>query len=221
MIPDAPRPLGPWEERMARFLYGLTGGTLVVRREAPAPGGAVLDAVGRTVLHPPFDLRLHDGHGGHPLEGGTLTFGFLRVRMDSSTVESVRFRSRLAQIYLRTVDLRLSEGGGGTALEVTADLDREVRMGVRWYVVPVAVLGALLGVLGITLVPHPWAEAWGGGPQLAILGAVAGALASVGLFRWFCRMAVRWAREGLEKMLDAVVADLTAPGPPSEPPAVA
>lgn len=215
---------------MARFLYGITGGTLTVRREIPASGRAVLDAVGRTVLHPPFDLRLHDADRRHPLEGGTLTFSYLRLQMAGpmvdpagSTLESVRFRMRLAQIHLPTLELSLAQSPGGTTVEVRADLDREVRMGVRWYLAPVAVVGGLMGGAAPALAPSGWTTsvgAWGlTTPMVVALGASAGGLLMVALFRWFCRKAIRWVDDGFETMLDAVAADVSPPAPPREPPA--
>ena len=230
METDAPRPLGLVEARVARFLYGITGGTLAVRRDIAAPRDVVLDAVGRTVLHPPFDLRLHDSDGTHPLEGGTLTFTYLRVhsagpmvQVTGSTFESVRFRARLAQIYLRSLDVQLEETSRGTVVEVRADLDREVRMGVRWYLAPVAAVGALIGGTAPAVIPSSWAP-WAESPDTmsalsATLGACIGVLLIVASFRWFCRKAVQWVDEGLETMLEAVEADVTAPGPPMGPPA--
>jgi hypothetical protein len=210
MDPSPARPLNRLEKRLARFLYGFDGGVLIVSRQVPAEPQSVLDAVGRVVVHAPFDLRLMDSRGGHPLEGGELIFGFVRYNSALASADSTTFRGHLTQIFIRTLELALRSAPGGTVIEVRGDLDREVGLGVRGYLYAAMVLGALVGFgAGWTL-----AARWlGMGPEAISRIAAGGVLAGMPLilvpYRWYCRWAVRLARESLEEMLQAVENDVS------------
>lgn len=199
----------PLAERVARFLYGITGGTLVVRQEVPAEPHWVWITAGRVLPHPPFSLQLHDTLGGHPAEGGAAVFHLppLLASYESrdQLMERILFEGRLNRVLIKILELRISPVAGGAALEVGADLDREVTLGL-WFLPFVLLGGALLGVGGaVFLVPRllsfaPVLD----GISLPILASGAGLAVLVVVllwYRWYCRFAVRKAEDRLQWML--------------------
>jgi hypothetical protein len=213
----------PLAERAARFLYGITGGTLVVRRMVPADSHRVWVTAGRILPYPPLELRLHDTVGGHPAEGGTAVFHLPPVMAPAVSVEHAMFQSRLLVIMVQALEVRISPTDEGADVEVGADLDREVTVGL--WMLPFLLLGALLagagGVLFLAPRVPPSVPGLDGIP-LAFLAAGAGLALLVAVllwFRWYCRYAVRKAGERLQGMLARLEEEALRPPPAGLEPA--
>ncbi len=207
----------PVAERVAHFLYGVTRGTLVVRRRTPADPDRVWLTVGRLLPHPPFELRLHDTVGGHPAEGGGAVFHLPPVMAPAVSLEHAMFHTRLLTIMVQALEVRISPMEGGADVEVSADLDREVTVGL--WMLPFLLVGALLaGAGGAAFLLPRLASSLPGldGIPLALLAPPAGLAVLVAVllwFRWYCRFAVRKAGDRLRWMLARLEEEALSPLP--------
>jgi hypothetical protein len=125
---------------------------------------------------------------------------------------------KLAQLYLHTLDLMLETVPDGTAVMIYGDLDREVSMGVRRYLVPMVALWSLMAVVAAWVVSEWLATDAELLSHILGTGALVGALVGVVWYRWFCRRVVRGVERALEGMLEAVEEDVSAQGSPPDQP---
>jgi len=189
----------------------------VIHREVPADPHRIWATAGRMLPYPPFELRLHDSTGGPPAEGGSAVFHLPPVMAPAVSVDHLMFQSRLLAVFIRVVELRISRVLHGSAVEVRADLDREVTMGL--WILPFLLMVALLGGAGgaALLVPRlaPHVPGLAGLP-LPILAAGAGLAVLVAVllwYRWYCRFAVRKAGDRLRGMLARLEEEALRPPP--------
>jgi hypothetical protein len=228
---DAPAPALPSDraERLTTLLLGTTDRSLRVTATIEAAPARVLEALGRIVTMPPYDLQLVDTTGGHPLDGGVIHFhrplSLSGLTTAAGTVNM--FHYRLYQLELEDLRMTLRGVGGDRATEVAVygDLRPGMRKNVRlshWVAGGVGgglgagvgllatAKGLVLGVLGGLAV---------GAPVLA-----AGAAVSYGLYRLSYRGALAGTEKEIRLMLQAVggnvrAAQLFGAPPPVPPPA--
>jgi hypothetical protein len=151
---------------------------------------------------PPFNLRLHQAIGLHPVDGGTLVFRVpeFRGNVDGSGFGALPY----AMERLGIRELRWTMGrrdGDAIACTLTADLDGALSRGRRAHAVHVAALAAVGLVLGGAASLDPGWLPTG-------LSAVLGALALLLVGRWSLpRVHAYWTRRVVD-LLSGLLAEV-------------
>ncbi|HEX5634573.1 MAG TPA: serine/threonine-protein kinase [Gemmatimonadales bacterium] len=232
----AARPAAPPSaraERLATVLLGTSDRSLRVARTIAAPAARVLEALGRVVTAPPYQLELVDTVGGHPLDGGVLQFhrALGMNEIASAMGSSVNmFVYRLYQLELEDLRITLRPLGADrahTEVVVYGDL----RPGMRKNLLASHGVAASAGVVGAGIAAVVGVKALALGAAMALLPAAPVALAaaagSYGLYRLSYRGALKGASREIDQMLLSVERALrlqqvfggTPPAPPAPPPA--
>jgi hypothetical protein len=188
----------------------------------------VLESVGRIFPAHPYDLVFQDTVGGHPLDGGVLTFSvkpFTSMSyMESGSIASLRYYLSVVDAYQLRATLHPVAGDPRRCeIVVTADMRDGIRKNARVGFGVGAGMGLVGAGLGVGLSVAAGAAAVAVVPiAVAGLGAVGGGM--LGIFRLSYRWGVRKARKEIEHLLDAVGASARsqdvfgAPPPPPQPP---
>ena len=201
------------EDRVMSRMLGTRDRSLACSRVIQATPAMVLEAIGRVFPALPYELKLRDTVGGHPLDGGILVFNVPMLRSIVVAFDGARglFSHRMTQLELEQLHVALKPlGSPVSACEVT--ISGDLRRGLRkawtvdkWISGLAGSVGAAAGAgLGLTVALGPLAAA------VALGGAaVAGGLSLAGC-RWGYVYALRNARTELEQMLAALEGDLHA-----------
>jgi hypothetical protein len=200
---------------LQRAVLGATDQSVRVARVLGASPRAVLEAMGRVFPAPPYELQARDTVGGHPLDGGIITFVSREVPWTEQAL--LRYRSPL-RYYLAGVDayqLRatlhpISGQVDRCEVVITTDLRGGLARNARW--------GLGLGVAtgGVGAVAGTSAMVAAGSGMLAVpIGiALLGLLGSgaVGGYRLAYRAAIKGVRTELDHLLAAVEASARTQG---------
>ena len=187
---------------MATRMLGTTQRSLSASRVFRHPPRLVLQALGRTLQAPPFQLQLLDTLGGHPLDGGVLVF-----QLPDMGMENYKFTWTRYGVWVKELRIALSPlAGDSRACEVTVHVDLRdgLTVNLAGYGGGAAVLAAGGGVAGAALSAQALAIT-----GAALLGPLAGGAAIVGLAALFAvgplyRWEMRTAVAELERLLAAV-----------------
>jgi hypothetical protein len=199
------------DSRLQRFALGTVDRSLRVSKVIPAAPRAVLESVGRIFPASPYDLIFSDTVGGHPLDGGVLTFAvkpFTSVSyMEAGAMASLRYYLSVVDAYQLRVTLHPAAGDPRRCeIVVTADMRSGIRKNARigfGFGAGMGLAGAGVGA-GLSIAAGA-AAAVVIPIAAAALGLAGGGM--LGLFRVTYRWGVRRARRELEHLLDAVGAN--------------
>lgn len=200
------RRMSPLEQRLSRIIYGYDRGILRASRCFDATPAESLAAVSRVFPNAPYDLRLIDCMDGSAVEGGALVFKVLSWS-DALLGERFWFRFRLKAVFIDHVWLRLSSchtARDSVELQLTADLKNEVRIGTRWYLLPLVLAGSAGGAFGFSwLADRLWGLDEGALLTIWLVGALVGGFAGAATLARWGRGAIAKARMQLDGLLAA------------------
>ncbi len=212
--------------RLERLMLGDVEHSLRVSRVLDARPAAVLEAVGRTLPAAPWNLPFRDTIGGHPLDGGILTFSCPEIGVLQHLEAGLGgnpLRYHLSSLGVRELRVALqSLAGDSQRCEIVVTVD--IRPGVGRNARIGAGIGVALGAVGGTV-----------GTAIALLGGAAafvvplfGALPLAGLAgatvlgtRFGLRRTLRETRKHLAGMLEQVGGNARSRevfGMPGDPP---
>jgi len=208
-LPAGGPELTPYQERVASYL-GLRDRSLSVSRTIRSSPRLTLAAIGRVLPGYPFELRLRDTLGGHPLHGGVLLFdvpGWTAAANAGDMGAAMYFKYYLHAVRVRQIKVTLravARDPGLCEVTVHGDLRSGIRKATTWALPTVGAAvaggGASAFSLGVTVL--------GLGPLVSVLPALGGATLLGGLaavvYRLGNRFGFRKARQKLEELLDAV-----------------
>lgn len=191
-----------WKERMATRLLGTTQRSLSASRVFRHAPRVVLQAIGRILQAPPYQLELLDTLGGHPLDGGVLVF-----RLPDMGMENYKFTWTRYGVWVKELRVTLSLlPGDSRSCEVTMQVD--LREGLTANLAGYGGASTLLatggGIFATAVAAQTMAVTGAllGAPLLggaAIVGLAA--MFTVGpLYRWEMRKSI----EELERLLAAI-----------------
>lgn len=197
------------EGRWAVRLFGKDVRQLVASRVFHAPAKAVLDALGQVWQTSPYNLRLQDAVGPHPLDGGSMTFRVPKFTHSADGSGPVGFSYYMYILSIRQVRLTMQRRGRD-AIEctVTVELHGTIASGRKLYYPVMGILTAATGAAvgaGMLVMMIPILAV------LATLGAVAtiyGGLHKLNHFAYAYYL--KTAQEQLEALLADVDANLHA-----------
>ena len=218
-------------ERQATLFLATEQRSLAVSHVVDAPPARALRALGVALQQSPYELRLRDAVGAHPLDGGVLVFDLPGpiVGAGGAPGSQVNFywlgthqqlEARQVQVTLRA----LPGAPARTELTMTADLRPGVRRNVRASQWIAGVVGSGAGLLagGIAAKGAAVIGAAVVGPAAAVGLGVAGL--SIAWYRWLYPRTLEKATREMEGALLAVSAALRAeavfgalPGPTAPP----
>lgn len=208
------RPLSPVEQRLARLIYGHEQAKLCTVRRLNGSPAELLAAVGRVFPNEPYQLRLVDYLYGPSAPDGARVFKVLAWK-DAPLGDALRFRVRLKTVFLDHLTLRIiphETADDCSELAISGDLQHEIRIGTRWFLVPLTVAGAIGGALGLHWLAMRQLPP--GDPTsvtVLIAGAAAGAVAGATTLAIWGRSAIGKARKELDGLLAATELALRQP----------
>jgi hypothetical protein len=205
-------------DREATLFLGTEAHALTVSHVVPASPARTLRALGAVLQQAPYELRLHETLGAHPLDGGVLVFAFTGPIVGASTGTGgsagesmnlywLHMQQGLAARQLQ-VTLRAVPGAPErTEVTVTCDVRPGVRRSVRTSQWIAGTLGSGTGFFTGAILAKGAAVAL----SLGVLGpAAAVGLATVGAslwtYRWSYPRTVDRARREILGALEAVAA---------------
>lgn len=217
-------PASDAEEAQLTRVLGTDQRSLRVAKVIEAPIARVLELLGEVVRSPGYGLQLLDTIGGHPLDGGVMSFRIAGT-MVSPAGQVNLFIYRMEQLELRQISIALHALPGTperTEVVITGDLRPGARANFKWSHRVARWVGG-----GVAVVGGGAAAAKGALATAVVLGAggLAAGLALMGVcyagWRAAYRGALKGATEELEKLLEQVNADLRSHavfGRPALPP---
>lgn len=196
-------------DRLTSLVLGNVERSLRVSRVIAAPPVRTLESVGQVFPAAPWHLIFRDTVGGHPLDGGVITFGVRELNandyLTAAGMTGMRYYFSVIDAYQLRVTLRPINGDPRRCeITITADLRSGLKKNAK--------IGFGLGIgLGGTGAAVGAGLSLGTGLGLAALPIAAGALAlcgtaMVGLYRLTFRWGLARARRELEALLDALAA---------------
>lgn len=210
--------MGVSERTATRFL-GTDERSLGVSVVVEADAGRVLRAVGTVLQQQPYELRLHETVGPHPLDGGILVFNLPGKAMIIAETDGTKAgfwantRQALEASQVQVMLRALPGESPRTELSMLCDLRPGVRRNVRasqaisglaavvgggvGTIVAGGAVAASAGTLGLALVAAP-----------ALLAGGAVAAGSVAWYRWLYRNAAAKATEEMRLALEAVASTI-------------
>ena len=194
-------------DRFATFIVGTSDRSMQVTSTMHATPVQTLEAIGKIFPAHPWELLFRDTVGGHPLDGGVLTFG---VRALSSGDYVGGTRLSMLRYYLSVIDayqLRVTLHAHPTdprrcEVTITTDLRSGVAKNAKVGFWLGAGLGGGGGAVGVGLAAAKGALLLAAPIGLAAFAVIGGAM--VGLYRVSFRYGLNRARKELEAMLEAV-----------------
>ncbi|HSA54501.1 MAG TPA: protein kinase, partial [Gemmatimonadaceae bacterium] len=148
---SAPTDLSPIEQRYSRRLLHSRDASVSVSRVIAGSPREVLTAIGAVFQEYPWELRLRETVGAHPLDGGVMVFDIPSLDAPVGGGGSfTTFRMVLGSLGERQLRVTLHRlKGDRPACEVTVygDLREAIKRSARW-IVPVAGIGAIAGGVG-------------------------------------------------------------------------
>ncbi|MBA2292351.1 MAG: serine/threonine protein kinase [Gemmatimonadales bacterium] len=193
-----------------RFVLGNVEQSLRVSRVIGASPREVLDAVGQVLPAAPHNLLFRDTVGGHPLDGGVLTFLSRPMTMSdymttAAGVNMLRYHLSSVGATLLRVTLHALPGDPRRCeLVITTDVRGGIGKNAKFGFGMGAGLGSVGASIGIGIGIAEGALLFALPFSAAILALVGGL--SLGGMRLAYRHAVRKARSELDGLLDAVQA---------------
>jgi len=211
------------EDARMTTVLGTSQRSIRVAHVVEAPAAQVLEALGRIVQAQPYDLSLLDTIGGHPLDGGVLSFAVPKSMLTvQQTVNMFAYRMHQLELMQLSIALHALPGSPArTEIVLTADLRPGARKNVtvaHWISWS---LGGTLGGGGTVIALAKGAALVAGG---LVLGTGALVLGMYGLYRGSYRGAVKEGEKQLGEMLRQVGASIRSqavfgvPLPPRRPP---
>ena len=203
----APAAASEGRDRFATLIVGTVDRSMQVTSTIHATPVRTLEAIGRIFPAYPWELSFQDTVGGHPLDGGVLTFA---VRpLASGAVVTMQGISML-RYYLSVIDayqLRVTLHPLATdpkrcEVTITADLRPGVQKNAKVGFGLAVGLGGGGGALGIGLAAAKGALLLAAPIGLAAFAAIGGAM--VGIYRLSFRHYLNRSRKELAALLDAV-----------------
>ncbi len=200
------------EERVTTALLGTSQRSLSVSRVLRASPKLVLDAIGQLFPARPYLMAFQDAVGGHPLDGGVMSFAVPNMMQAAgasvlSTYTSFTYRMYQLELFQLNVTLRPVQAQSA-ACEVTiyGDLRSGMHKNLKadgWIAAALGAIGGGLGAVG------GFAAGIGALSALPALGAAAvvGGVSLIG-YRASYRHALRKATTELEGLLAALEAQL-------------
>jgi|CXWL01.1.fsa_nt_gi hypothetical protein len=194
-------------DRFATFIVGTSDRSMQVTRTIHATPVQTLEAIGKIFPAHPWGLLFRDTVGGHPLDGGVLTFGvralssgdyvggsgLSMLRYYLSVIDAYQLR---ATLHAHPTDPRRCE------VTITTDLRSGVAKNAKVGFWLGAGLGGGGGAVGVGLAAAKGALLLAAPIGLAAFAVIGGAM--IGLYRVSFRYGLNRARKELEAMLDAV-----------------
>ncbi|MFN0178323.1 MAG: serine/threonine-protein kinase [Gemmatimonadales bacterium] len=216
--PGASVPIPTTDERDERIwtaMLGTTARSITAQRVFRSAPRRVLEILGRVFSRFPYELKLMDTVGGHPLDGGVMVFDVPMLRAGTAVagrgISMFSYRMTQIDVARLTVRIRPVHGGtGGTEVMVQGDL----RAGLRKNWLVDRVIAASGGVVGAGVGAATALGPLGLGAAIAWLPAVgtAGLLAggAFAWYRWAYRHALRKAQEELGQSLTSIDGEMRA-----------
>ncbi|MFN2400410.1 MAG: serine/threonine-protein kinase [Gemmatimonadaceae bacterium] len=196
------------ESRLARALLGHDGVSVSASCALQGTSKEVLGAIGHVFQSHPYELKLRETVGGHPLDGGVMIFevGGWEAAAYSSPALLFRYHLRLLGDHQLRVTLRRSHGVQPMCeVTVHGDLRRSVKQRARW-TAPVAGIGAVGGGAGTFVT----ALLLGAAAPIAAVPAVAGAALAGGGAAWAYAAGYRASYRQVTRQLERLLKDLAA-----------
>jgi hypothetical protein len=198
-------------ERLATFIVGTSERSMQVTRTIQATPVRTLEAIGRIFPAHPWDLTFRDTVGGHPLDGGVLTFTVREIStgdyMGVATMSTLRYYLSVVDAYQLRVTLHpLATDPRRCEVTITADLRSGVKKNAKVGMGIGLGLGGGSAAVGIALSAAKGALLLAAPIGLAAFLAVGGLM--IGTYRWTFRWGLKRARRELEHMLDALQASV-------------
>jgi hypothetical protein len=205
-------PADQGRERLATFLVGTSERSMQVTKTISGTPLRTLEAIGRIFPAHPWDLTFRDTVGGHPLDGGVLTFTVREINTGDyvgggTGLGTLRYYLAVIDAYQLRVTLHpLATDPRRCEVTITADLRNGVKKNAK------AGFGLGLGMGGGGAAVGIGLSVAKGAALLAVpigLGALLGIGGlMVGAYRWTFRWGLNRARRELEHLLDALQASL-------------
>lgn len=218
---------GAGRDKFATFIVGTSDRSMQVTRTIQATPVRTLEAIGRVFPAHPWALTFRDTVGGHPLDGGVLTFTVREITtgdyVGTTGLTSLRYYLTVIDAYQLRVTLHPRSGDPRQCdVTITADLRSGVKKNAKYGLWMGLGMGGGGAATGIAL-----SAAKGALLLAAPIGigafAVVGGLMVAG-YRWTFRWGLKRARQELEHMLEALQASVRsqdvfgAPPPTPLPP---
>lgn len=214
-------------ERLATFIVGTSERSMQVTRTIDGTPVRTLEAIGRIFPAHPWDLTFRDTVGGHPLDGGVLTFTVREIStgdyVGGRGLSTIRYYLSVIDAYQLRVTLHpLATDPRRCEVTITTDLRAGVQKNAKLGFGLGAGLGGGGAAVGIALAAAKGALLVAAPIGIGIFALVGGLM--VGAYRWSFRWGLNRARQELEHMLDALQASLRsqdvfgAPSPLPLPP---
>lgn len=195
------------EDRFTTLVLGNVERSLSVTRVIAAKPARTLEALGQVLPAAPWNLTFRDTVGGHPLDGGVLTFAMRELSaadyFTNHAFSSLRYYMSVVDAYQLRITLHPVAGDPHRSeVRVTADL----RPGLRKNAKIGGLLGGGMGAVGAAV---GIGVSLGTGLGLAAIPIGVGALGAVGaamvaVYRGSFRWGLGRARRELEHLLEAV-----------------
>lgn len=194
-------PLAPEDERAATRWLGSKRRSISISRRYDMPAAELLALVPEVFESDEFRLRFDGQSGGHPLQGGVMTFQMPRLgELVTQRGVYTPLCYRLEQLEMWRLQVALHDHGPQSELVIYGDLRRGAKANVKaakWFTGS----AGLVGLVGVGLLAGSL------GP-LALLPALAAAAAAGGAtqaaYRGSYRAALERGIEELERLLAAV-----------------
>jgi hypothetical protein len=220
-------PADQGRERLATFIVGTSDRSMQVTRTIQATPVRTLEAIGRIFPAHPWDLTFRDTVGGHPLDGGVLTFTVREIStgdyMGVSAMSTLRYYLTVIDAYQLRVTLHpLATDPRRCEVTITADLRSGVQKNAKLGFGMGLGLGGGGAAVGIALAAAKGALLLAAPIGIAAFLGIGGLM--IGTYRWTFRWGLKRARKELEHMLDALQASVRsqdvfgAPSPIPIPP---
>jgi hypothetical protein len=220
-------PADAGRDRFATFIVGTSERSMQVTRTIMGTPVRTLEAIGRIFPAHPWDLTFRDTVGGHPLDGGVLTFTVRALStgdyVGATGMGTLRYYLSVIDAYQLRVTLHpLATDPRRCEVTITVDLRSGVKKNAKLGMGLGLGLGGGSAVIGLVATAAKGALLLAAPIGLGIFAAMGGLM--VGAYRWSFQWGLKRARLELEHMLDALQASLRsqdvfgAPSPLPLPP---
>ncbi|HPF61324.1 MAG TPA: serine/threonine-protein kinase [Gemmatimonadales bacterium] len=214
------------ESRFQRLVLGNVEHSMRVSRVIPASPRALLEAIGRIFPAHPNGLMFRDTVGGHPLDGGVLTFTAKPISsgdyVAASGLSTLRYYLTVIDAYLLRVTLHPISGDPRRCeLVITTDLRPGMNKNAKVGFGIGAAMGGGGAAVGIALAAAKGAALLAAPVGIGALAVVGAGM--LGVYRWGYRWGLNKARKELEGLIDQVQSsarsqDVFGSVPPPPPP---
>ncbi|HET9134131.1 MAG TPA: hypothetical protein VFN90_07500, partial [Gemmatimonadales bacterium] len=182
-----------------------------------------LEAIGRLFPAHPWNLIFDDTVGGHPLDGGVLTFAVREMTagdyVGTSAVSTLRYYLTVIDAYQLRVRLHpLANDPRRCEVTITVDLRAGVAKNAKYGMLFGGGFGAVSAAVSIAISAAKGAALVAAPIGLGALAIIGGLM--VGAYRWSFRWGLGKARKELEHLLDSVQASVRSQDVFGAPPPV-